>query len=602
MAKFLFLLLIIFCTGQALEAIPKVPKELNLGNIKLKISNSAREDIQKDVNALWASEKYFKIKLKRVSLYMPIVERILKEENVPDELKYLAIQESAFISDAVSTSNAVGFWQMKAASAKEMGLRVDTHVDERMNISASTRAAMRYLKKHNFILNNWVYAVTSYYTGLAGARKFTKHSKNGARTMTIDNSTHWYFKKYLAHRVAFEDALNKKIENDLLLQEYTEGGNQTLDRIAKKFNVDNSEVKKYNKWLLKGKVPADKRYSVIIPTREPLKSLRKTIASNTNESDKKALGFYDEIPAYDARASDPLIKTNLIWYIAKPNDNIESMAARSGLPEKKFRKFNDLENDEKISAGQKYYFEKKKNRATQYYHTAQYGETLWTVSQMYGIKLKKLAKKNRLEKDRKIKPGRVLWLRYKRPKSEPVKYEKVKKPEPVDAEPIVESIPTTSKNEDNASDSEEHKMPEIKGDNKAINKPKETVTAERSEKPSEKDSNFHTVKKGETLYGISRKYKIPLTALLKSNNLTAESTLAIGQKLIVNEMFEITDKESEKKDPSSEEPKKNVHVVRKGDTMYSISRRYNLSVDELMRINQKTDHSLSVGEKLIVSK
>ena len=75
---------------------------------------------------------------------------ILKENGIPDDFKYLAIQESGFISDAVSSSNAVGFWQFKKLTADEVGLRVDRKIDERQNIVTSSRGAAKYLQKNNF--------------------------------------------------------------------------------------------------------------------------------------------------------------------------------------------------------------------------------------------------------------------------------------------------------------------------------------------------------------------------------------------------------------------------------------------------------------------
>ena len=69
---------------------------------------------------------------------MHFVEEILKRQGIPEDFKYLAIQEGEFISDAVSSSNAVGFWQFKKASAQELGVRVDAAVDERKHIIAST--------------------------------------------------------------------------------------------------------------------------------------------------------------------------------------------------------------------------------------------------------------------------------------------------------------------------------------------------------------------------------------------------------------------------------------------------------------------------------
>src|SRR5690606_10078578 len=99
-----------------------------------------------DVDALTRYAKSFEVKVQRARTYFPIIERIFAEEDVPDDFKYLVIQESALIADAVSVSNAVGFWQFKDFTAIEMGLRVDKTVDERMNIVSSSRAAARYLK------------------------------------------------------------------------------------------------------------------------------------------------------------------------------------------------------------------------------------------------------------------------------------------------------------------------------------------------------------------------------------------------------------------------------------------------------------------------
>jgi len=130
---------------------PQVPHKMEFAGITLTIRDDARREIQKDVDALTQSPKHYAIKADRAKTYFPIIEKIFKEENVPDDFKFLALQESALIPDAVSSSNAVGFWQFKDFTAMEMGLRVDKQVDERMNIVASSKAAAKYLKKNNSI-------------------------------------------------------------------------------------------------------------------------------------------------------------------------------------------------------------------------------------------------------------------------------------------------------------------------------------------------------------------------------------------------------------------------------------------------------------------
>src|SRR5690606_33981157 len=84
---------------------PQVPSEMEFAGIRLDLTDAARREIQTHVDALYRSEKYFAVKLERVDLYFPIIERIFQEEDLPIDFKYLVIQESALISDAVSSSN-----------------------------------------------------------------------------------------------------------------------------------------------------------------------------------------------------------------------------------------------------------------------------------------------------------------------------------------------------------------------------------------------------------------------------------------------------------------------------------------------------------------
>src|SRR5687768_2362235 len=149
----------------------EVPHKLDFAGITLIIRDDARKEIQKDVDALTQSLRHYNIKAERAKTYFPIIEKIFRDEKVPDDFKYLALQESALIPDAVSTSNAVGFWQFKDFTAIENGLRVDRDIDERMNIVASSRAAARYIKKNNSFFDNWIYALQAYQMGAGGVMK-----------------------------------------------------------------------------------------------------------------------------------------------------------------------------------------------------------------------------------------------------------------------------------------------------------------------------------------------------------------------------------------------------------------------------------------------
>ena len=101
------------------------------------------------------------------------------------------------------------------------------------------------------------------------------------------------------------------------------------------------------------------------------------------------------------------------------------------------------------------------------------------------------------------------------------------------------------------------------------------------------DTNYYIVKSGDTLWGIAKKYDISVNELKDANNLTS-NTLTIGQSLYIPK------KETT---PSQNE----VYIVKSGDSLYSIAKKYNTTVDELKRLNNLTSNMLSIGQKLKVS-
>ncbi|HIB76406.1 MAG TPA: lytic transglycosylase domain-containing protein [Flavobacteriales bacterium] len=111
--------------------------------------------------------------LKRASRWFPLIERILAEEGIPDDFKYLAVIESG-LSQAVSPAGARGFWQFMSKTAPEYGLEVSHTVDERYDVEKSTRAACNYLKESYEKFGSWSLAAASYNMGRAGVSKHLK--------------------------------------------------------------------------------------------------------------------------------------------------------------------------------------------------------------------------------------------------------------------------------------------------------------------------------------------------------------------------------------------------------------------------------------------
>ena len=127
-----------------------------------------RLDRELSVNAYWQSSTI--IMLKRANRWLPTIEKILKEESVPDDFKYLCMAESA-LDNAISPSGASGFWQFMKTTGLQYGLIINSDVDERYNLEKSTRAACRYLRDAKEKTGSWTAAAAGYNMGLAGVNK-----------------------------------------------------------------------------------------------------------------------------------------------------------------------------------------------------------------------------------------------------------------------------------------------------------------------------------------------------------------------------------------------------------------------------------------------
>ncbi len=108
--------------------------------------------------------------LKRSRRYFPIIEAALKENGLPDDLKYLAVAESALRPHVGSPRGAVGFWQFMPETARRFGLRVDRSMDDRRSIIKSTAAAVRYLATLYEDLEGWALAAAAFNMGEEGLK------------------------------------------------------------------------------------------------------------------------------------------------------------------------------------------------------------------------------------------------------------------------------------------------------------------------------------------------------------------------------------------------------------------------------------------------
>jgi hypothetical protein len=138
-----------------------------------------RERLEKELLVTLWNRPQIILWMKRSGRYMPFIEEVLKQNNMPEDLKYLAIIESSLISHVSSSKGAKGYWQFMEETGKRYGLRVDPDIDERRNFFSSTRAAISYLKKLYEYFGSWTLSAAAYNMGEEGLKTEMMVQKEG---------------------------------------------------------------------------------------------------------------------------------------------------------------------------------------------------------------------------------------------------------------------------------------------------------------------------------------------------------------------------------------------------------------------------------------
>lgn len=622
------LLLIFSCFNLQSQSI-KIPEVMYFGGMKLNLSKGAREVIEKDYISIMRNTKYFATITQRADLYFPIIEQVFKEEAAPADFKFLALQESSLQSDVVSTSNAVGYWQFKKESAQEVGLQVDSNVDERKNIVASSRGAAKYLKKSNLLLNNWVYTLLAYYLGRGGVMPFVKEKYRNSNEMDIDHNMNWYVLRFLAHKFAYENVVAQAPHPLLKLALYKDCNGKSLKQIAEEKNIEIGELENFNKWLSTHKVPEGRAYTIILPYKidrdisgenvvlaartetQPIKYESLAVASKPKKIKKTEKSEKDL--AFSPLDLPVVVTHNKLRAVqARKSDSFAKLAFSGNNTVDQFLSHNELQNFDTPIVGQLYYVEAKRNKALIPYHTVKAKETLWSIAQMYGVRTASIRKKNRMKTTDNIHVNQVLNLKKRKPKNL------------ADSPNVTASTPLFMKTQeiDNTSvaptEPEKPMVKEIEskplstviepGTELKINKPLAEAPPVPTDKLNPKlthnnanvinltkstdSTQIVTIEAGQTLYGISKTYEISVDSLKKWNQLS-NNEIALGQQLIVKK---ITNKSI------SSIAGTNSYTVKKGDTIYKIARENGVRVEDIMLWNNKITTNVSIGEVILIKK
>ncbi len=232
-----------------------------------------RLDRELQVNIYLQSSTLFL--LKRANRWLPRITEILKANNIPEDFKYLPLIESGLVN-GVSPKQAVGYWQIREASGKELGLEITKEVDERYDPIKSTEAACKYLKKAHDKFGNWTIVAASYNRGVAGINSDLKEQKvTNYYDAHLNEETSRYVFRLLAIKEIFEhpDKYGFQLKQDHLYHpepikqvEVTETI-KDLVAFAQAQGSNYKLLKRHNPWLRQNKltVKKGKKYLIELP-------------------------------------------------------------------------------------------------------------------------------------------------------------------------------------------------------------------------------------------------------------------------------------------------------------------------------------------------
>jgi len=185
---------------------PKIPNNITIFGEGVPLENFEvyeRVDREILVNTYWHSATILAIK--RAARWFPVIEPILKRNNIPDDFKYLAVVESN-LENVVSPAGATGYWQFIKSAAKKYDLEVNDQVDERYNIEKSTQAACNYLNTAYGMFGNWTMSASSYNAGINGIDKWSGLQKTtNYWNLVLGSETSRYISRIIALKLIMEN-------------------------------------------------------------------------------------------------------------------------------------------------------------------------------------------------------------------------------------------------------------------------------------------------------------------------------------------------------------------------------------------------------------
>ena len=540
--------------------------------------------------------------------YFPMFEESLASQNIPLEIKYLSVVESALNPRAVSRVGATGLWQFMYQTGKQYNLNINTYVDDRNDPLKSSNAATQYMNNMYKIFGDWDLVLASYNSGPGNVAKAIRRSGGQQNYWNIrkylPKETQGYLPAFLATMYIFEYHKehgiqpDKAIANHFATDTIMIKNTMTFKQISQLLDVPVAELQFLN--------PSYKREVIPFITGEDhfLRLPIDKIAVFTSNEDKiYAYVQYEESRRerpYESmlasRDSISTTKSRLKYHRVRRGDSLSEISSQYGIAMSDLKKWNHLRsskapvgkklkiytveaiasNDKKVvkpdtisvketsalaSNTAKVFKEEKviSFKDVIKFHKVKKGDNLGEISDKYGVTVAEVKKWNHI-KGNNIALGANLKI-IKNEKVVSIVRKEVKGKQPLDSK-----VETSIASNDT--------------DNNETQNPKD----------------YYQVQKGDNLFSIAKKFNVSLEDLKKWNNLE-DLNVQLGSKIAL-----ANNEETTKADEPKTETKIVEYKVKKGDNIGSIAHKFNSSIDDIKEWNGLEDNNIKVGTSLTVSK
>lgn len=544
--------------------------------------------------------------------YFPIFEEELAKNNIPLEIKYLAVVESALNPLAVSRVGATGLWQFMYQTGRQYGLNITSYEDERSEPLKASQAASQYMLNMYKIFGDWDLVLASYNSGPGNVAKAIRRSGGQQNYWNIRKNlpkeTQGYLPAFLATMYIFEYhkehgiVPNKAIANHFATDTIMVKKHMTFKQVSDLLDISVDELKFYNPSYKRNEVPyvtGDQNY---------LRLPKDKIAIFTSNEEKVYSYIAYEESKRERPNQAPIVEKlnpgDIKYHKVRKGDNIADVAAKYEVTEDEIKKWNGLKSSY-IKSGRNLKIKISesslavKDTLSKPVATSNdaFAEVVSTVKVKPQYTFEKVTVQKDVTKTHKVKSGDNLGEiaeKYDVTVSDVKKWNKIKGStiNPGDRLKIIknEKVTTTVRKEIKNPIISEPKeaiaaTPIIKKTKAEIKKAVDTVK-EKAE------SKLYTVVKNDGLFSIAKAHNLKPEDIKNWNNLT-DDNVKIGMQLVLsapdNQTIVVETKNIE-------------HVVAKGEFLGAIARKYKISIDELRELNQIEGNSVKAGTTLIVGK